>query len=67
MIREVPPQRTLHIHSSPATAGVAPLEAGEGSLFLLRRLHSLSGIFPIGAFLVSKPPLNPALVLFPGR
>jgi len=33
-------------------AEVAPLEAGKGSSFLLRRLHSLSGIFPIGAFLV---------------
>ena len=33
-------------------AGVAPLEVGKGSSFLLRRLHSLSGIFPIGAFLV---------------
>ena len=33
-------------------AGVAPLRAGEGSSFLLRRLHSLSGVFPIGAFLV---------------
>ncbi len=33
-------------------AGVAPLRAGTGRQFLLRRLHSLSGIFPIGAFLV---------------
>lgn len=32
--------------------GVAPLRAGQGRSFLLRRLHSLSGIFPIGAFLV---------------
>src|SRR6201993_122152 len=32
--------------------GVAPLRAGEGYSFLLRRLHSLSGIVPIGAFLV---------------
>ena len=32
--------------------GVAPLRAGEGSSFLLRRLHSLSGIVPIGAFLL---------------
>ena len=32
--------------------GVAPLRAGQGSSFLLRRLHSLSGVFPIGAFLV---------------
>ncbi len=33
-------------------AGVAPLRAGQGRSFLWRRLHSLSGIFPIGAFLV---------------
>jgi len=40
---------------STATAadikGVAPLRAGEGHEFLLRRLHSLSGIIPVGAFL----------------
>jgi len=43
--------------ASPATpigmrGGVAPLRAGEGRSFLLRRLHSLSGIIPIGAFLI---------------
>ena len=32
--------------------GVAPLRAGQGYSFLLRRLHSLSGIVPIGAFLI---------------
>jgi succinate dehydrogenase / fumarate reductase cytochrome b subunit len=32
-------------------AGVAPLRAGQGSWFLLRRLHSLLGIVPVGAFL----------------
>jgi succinate dehydrogenase / fumarate reductase cytochrome b subunit len=32
--------------------GVQPLRAGEGHSYLLRRLHSLSGIVPIGAFLV---------------
>jgi succinate dehydrogenase / fumarate reductase cytochrome b subunit len=32
--------------------GVAPLRAGEGHQFLLRRLHSLSGIVPVGAFLL---------------
>ena len=32
--------------------GVAPLRAGQGRSFLLRRLHSLSGIVPVGAFLV---------------
>jgi succinate dehydrogenase / fumarate reductase cytochrome b subunit len=30
---------------------VAPLRAGEGYSFWLRRLHSLSGIVPVGAFL----------------
>ena len=33
-------------------AGVAPLRAGEGYSFFLRRLHSLTGIIPIGAFLI---------------
>ncbi len=38
---------------SPATLhGVQPLRAGEGHSFLLRKLHSLSGIIPIGAFLL---------------
>ena len=32
--------------------GVAPLRAGQGHSFLLRRLHSLTGIIPVGAFLV---------------
>lgn len=32
--------------------GVRPLRAGEGHEFFWRRLHSLSGIVPIGAFLV---------------
>jgi succinate dehydrogenase / fumarate reductase cytochrome b subunit len=31
--------------------GVAPLRAGQGYSFILRRLHSLSGIVPVGAFL----------------
>lgn len=31
--------------------GVAPLRAGQGYSFFLRRLHSLSGIIPVGAFL----------------
>jgi succinate dehydrogenase / fumarate reductase cytochrome b subunit len=34
-----------------AATGVAPLRAGQGTSFLLRRLHSLSGIIPVGAFL----------------
>jgi len=32
--------------------GVQPLRAGEGHDFFWRRLHSLAGIIPIGAFLV---------------
>ncbi|QMV17743.1 succinate dehydrogenase [Granulicella sp. 5B5] len=32
--------------------GVQPLRAGEGHSYLWRRLHSLSGIVPIGAFLI---------------
>jgi succinate dehydrogenase / fumarate reductase cytochrome b subunit len=32
--------------------GVVPLRAGQGHSFLWRRLHSLSGIIPIGAFLI---------------
>ena len=31
--------------------GVAPLRAGTGSEFFWRRLHSLTGIIPVGAFL----------------
>ena len=31
---------------------MAPLRAGQGTTFLLRRLHSLSGIIPIGLFLI---------------
>jgi succinate dehydrogenase / fumarate reductase cytochrome b subunit len=32
--------------------GVQPLRAGEGTSFLWRKLHSLLGIVPIGAFLI---------------
>jgi succinate dehydrogenase cytochrome b subunit len=35
----------------PMKGGVAPLRAGQGYSFWLRRLHSLSGIVPVGAFL----------------
>ncbi len=35
----------------PVKGGVAPLRAGHGYSFLLRRLHSLTGIIPVGAFL----------------
>ena len=37
---------------SPVQRGVPPLRAGQGHSFLWRRLHSLSGIVPVGAFLV---------------
>jgi len=38
--------------TAPAVAhGVAPLRAGQGTSFVLRRLHSLTGIIPVGAFL----------------
>ncbi len=33
-------------------AGVQPLRAGEGHSFFWRKLHSLTGIVPIGAFLI---------------
>ena len=38
--------------ASPVERGVQPIRAGEGHSFLLRRLHSLSGIVPIGLFLI---------------
>jgi succinate dehydrogenase / fumarate reductase, cytochrome b subunit len=38
--------------ASPVKRGVSPIRAGQGHSFLLRRLHSLSGIIPIGAFLL---------------
>ena len=38
--------------SSSPLRGVQPLRAGQGNSYLLRKLHSLSGIIPIGAFLV---------------
>lgn len=38
--------------SAPALRqGVVPLRAGQGISFVLRRLHSLTGIIPVGAFL----------------
>ncbi len=32
--------------------GVQPLRAGEGTSYIWRKLHSLLGIVPIGAFLL---------------
>ena len=37
---------------APHHAGVQPLQPGVGHSFLWRKLHSLSGIVPIGAFLI---------------
>ena len=37
---------------SHVARGVPPIRAGQGHSFFLRRLHSLSGIIPVGAFLV---------------
>lgn len=38
--------------ASPVRRGVPSLRAGQGHSFFWRRLHSLSGIIPVGAFLV---------------
>ncbi|HEY6347810.1 MAG TPA: succinate dehydrogenase [Candidatus Angelobacter sp.] len=38
--------------ASPVKRGVQPVSAGQGHSFLLRRLHSLSGIVPVGVFLI---------------
>lgn len=40
--------------------GVQPIRTGQGYSFLLRRLHSLSGIIPIGAFLLEHFASNAA-------
>src|SRR6202051_5273009 len=42
---------TAPVVTKTVVQGVAPLRAGQGTSFLLRRLHSLSGIVPVGAFL----------------
>ncbi|HEY8997661.1 MAG TPA: succinate dehydrogenase, partial [Edaphobacter sp.] len=38
--------------STPTIRGVQPLRAGQGNSFFWRKLHSLTGIVPIGAFLI---------------
>jgi len=43
---------TTATEAAPKKHNVASLRVGHGTSFLLRRLHSLSGIIPIGAFLV---------------
>lgn len=45
-------QQSMSTATSPIARGVPPIRAGQGRSFLLRRLHSLSGIVPVGAFLV---------------
>ena len=48
--------------------GVAPLRAGQGFSFVLRRLHSLSGIIPVGAFLFEHILIsNATAITGPGR
>ena len=42
---------TAPVIARGATQGVAPLRAGQGTSFFLRRLHSFTGIVPVGAFL----------------
>ncbi len=43
---------TAQSTSSTLPKGVAPLRAGVGNSFLWRRLHSLTGIVPVGLFLL---------------
>jgi succinate dehydrogenase / fumarate reductase, cytochrome b subunit len=38
--------------TTPVARGVPPIRAGQGTSFFWRRLHSLTGIIPIGAFLL---------------
>ena len=44
---------TAHNPATPTVrTGVQPLRAGQGTSFIWRKLHSLLGIVPIGAFLI---------------
>jgi succinate dehydrogenase / fumarate reductase, cytochrome b subunit len=52
MITQGHNQRSVDVHFAPMHRGVLPLAAGQRNSFLLRRIHSLSGVFPIGAFLI---------------
>src|ERR1700680_3153964 len=48
-------QHPLNLMATATTTikrGVPPLKAGQGHSFFWRRLHSLSGIVPVGAFLL---------------
>jgi succinate dehydrogenase / fumarate reductase cytochrome b subunit len=51
MSTAVSPGPASNTTDSEHRKGVAPLRAGQGHEFFLRRLHSLSGIIPVGAFL----------------
>lgn len=46
--------------------GVAPLRAGKGHSFFWRRLHSLTGVIPIGAFLIEHFYSNAYAIKGPG-
>ncbi len=52
MATVAPPTPPAAPHSHALKPGVQPLRAGQGNSFLWRKLHSLSGIVPIGAFLI---------------
>ena len=56
---------TAGVPPSPPTAeaGVPSLRAGQGHEFLLRRLHSLSGIIPVGAFFLEHILLSNATAI----
>jgi succinate dehydrogenase / fumarate reductase cytochrome b subunit len=43
---------TAHSTTTSLPRGVAPLRAGTGTSFFWRRLHSLTGIVPVGLFLL---------------
>src|ERR1700726_4124794 len=48
----MPPAAPPAPPAAPPLRGVQPLRAGQGHSFFWRKLHSLTGIVPIGAFLV---------------
>ncbi len=49
------------VQTSPRIGkGVPPLRAGQGNSFFWRRLHSLSGIIPVGVFLAEHMISNAA-------
>jgi len=47
-----PASDTVAVRPTNVPRGVPPLRAGQGRQFFWRRLHSLSGIIPVGAFLI---------------